>query len=166
MDDARKLFDKLAIHELCARYTLTLDRHDIEGWASCFTEDGVFGFGNNGLVGREKIAAYGNVHKHLASRHLCTSLLYEVDPSGGRATGESSTVLSLATRRGYKLAFMGRYNDELRKVDGEWLFSRRWVTADPLPEDPDFDLLRADPDVASLVQTLLDAYERLGEPVQ
>ncbi|CAK9037530.1 SnoaL-like domain-containing protein [Durusdinium trenchii] len=157
--------EKQKIYELCARYTLSLDGHDIQAWANCFTEDGVFGFGDHGLCGREKIAAYGQIHSQIASRHLNTSLLFEVDESGERATGQSTTVASFATREGFKVAFLGRYDDELQKVDGQWLFSRRWVVADTLPDDPAFDLLSADPDLVPVVQQLVDAYKRLGEPI-
>lgn len=164
MNDLEIWVEQQKIHELCARYTLTLDRHDIEGWIDCFTEEGVFGFGDRALRGRGKIAAYGRVHADLASRHLNTSLLFEIDSSGKCATGQSAVVLTLAKRQGYKVAFLGRYDDEVVKVNGRWLFSRRWVIADPLPEDPEFDLLSADPELASLVQRLLDAYQRLGDP--
>lgn len=165
MTDLELWVEKQKIYELCARYTLTLDGHDIEGWAQTFTEDGVFGFGDHGLRGREKIAAYGRVHQQIASRHLNTSLLFEIDASGERATGQSTTVASFATRQGYKVAFLGRYDDEVCKVDGNWLFSRRWVVADAFPEDRSCDLLAADPDLVPVVQPLLDAYQRLGEPM-
>ena len=165
MTDLDMWIEKQKIHELCALYTLTLDSHDIESWANCFTEEGVFGFGDRALCGRDKIAAYGRVHQQLLSRHLNTSLLFEIDPSGERATGQSTVVLALGTRQGYKLAFLERYEDEVRKVDGKWLFSRRWVVADSLSEDPSFDLLGADPELVPLIQPLLDAYQRLGEPV-
>ncbi len=166
MTDLEICVEKLRIHELCARYTLTIDRHDIEGWANCFTEDAVFGFGDVALRGRGKIAEYGQVHKELGSRHLNTSLLYEVDSSGERATGQSTTVVTIATRQGNKIAFLGRYDDEVRKVDGSWLISSRWVTADLFPDDPAFDLHAADPELAKLTQRLLDAYQRLGEPTK
>jgi hypothetical protein len=165
MDETAVWFEKLQIHELCARYTLTLDSHDIAGWASCFTEDAVFGFGEHAIRGRAKIAAYGDVHKNLASRHINTSLCFDVDSSGKRATGQSAIVLLLATKRGYRTAFLGRYDDDLRKVHGNWLFSRRWVSADQLPIDPTFDLLGADEEILALVQPLLDAYQRLGERI-
>lgn len=34
----------LRIQALCARYCLTIDTQDGEGWAGCFTEDGAFEF--------------------------------------------------------------------------------------------------------------------------
>ncbi len=70
----------------------------------------------------------------------------------------------LLTKKGYRAGFCGHYVDELQKFDGEWLFSSRWVAAETLPDDQGFDVVSADPDVISLVQRLLDAYERLGVP--
>ena len=58
---------------------------------STFTEERVFGYGDRGIVGRANIAADGHVHKPLASRHLNTSLLFDIGPSGDRATGTSTT---------------------------------------------------------------------------
>lgn len=98
MTDLEIYIEKFKIQELCARYTLTIDRHDIAGWANCFTEDAVFGFGDIALRGRSKIAEYGQVHKELGSRHLNTSLLFDIDSSGERATGQSTTVVTFATR--------------------------------------------------------------------
>lgn len=164
MNELEATVEKQKIHELCARYTLTIDRHDIPAWVECFAEDGVFGSGDIALRGRAKIAAYGEVHATIASRHLNTSLLFELDPSGERATGQSTTVACFATRQGYRVAFLGRYDDEVVKVDGDWVFARRWVTVDPLPEDPAFDLLSADPAVAPIAKRLLDAMARIGEP--
>jgi hypothetical protein len=164
MTQASWLEDKLAIHELCARYTLTIDAHDIDAWARTFTEDGLFGFGDNALRGRDSIIEYGQVHRTLGTRHMNTSLLYEVDPGGRTAKGKSSVAMVLLTKKGYRVGFCGHYVDELRKVDGEWLFSSRWVVAETLPDDQGFDVVSADPDVISLVQRLLDAYERLGVP--
>ncbi|MEZ6069787.1 MAG: nuclear transport factor 2 family protein [Pirellulales bacterium] len=165
MNDIDIWVEKQKIHELCARYTLTLDGHDIEGWANCFTADGVFGFGDHGVRGRDKIAAYGRVHQEIGSRHLNTSLLYEIDSSAERATGTSSVAAAFATRQGYRVAFLGHYDDEFLKVNGKWLLSRRWVVADPFPEDPEFDLLGTAPELAPLVERLLSAYQRLGEPM-
>lgn len=93
MDETSVWIEKLKIYELCARYTLTLDSHDIDGWTQCFTEDGAFGFGDHGLHGREMINAYGQVHKSLASRHLNTSLLFDVDANAERATGQSMVAM-------------------------------------------------------------------------
>ncbi len=164
MTATSSLEDKLAIHDLCARYTLTIDAHEIEAWASTFTEDGLFGFGDNALKGREAIIAYGQVHRTLGTRHMNTSLLYEVDPGGETAHGQSSVAMVLLTKRGYRVGFCGHYVDRLDKVGGEWLFSSRWVVAETLPDDQEYDVVSADPDVISLVQRLLDAYERLGVP--
>ncbi len=163
MNEVEIWVEKQKIHELCARYTLTIDRHDIDGWVDCFTEDGVFGFGDHALKGREKIATYGRVHARIGSRHLNTSLVFELDASGERARGESTTVVVFMTPEGYRVAFLGRYEDEVVKIDGEWRFARRWVVADEVPDDPTFDMLTADPALAPVVQQLLDAYATEGK---
>src|SRR5262245_39876829 len=49
MDDV--WIEKLAIHELCARYCLTIDAQDSDGWAACFTDDGVFEFDGQAIRG-------------------------------------------------------------------------------------------------------------------
>lgn len=165
MSPPARVEDKLAIYDLCARYTLTIDAHDIDAWARTFTEDGLFGFGDHALKGRDSIIAYGQVHRTLGTRHVNTSLLYEVDPSGETAQGQSSVAMVLVTEQGYRVGFCGHYVDRLQKIDGEWLFSSRWVVAETLPDDQEFDVVSADPDVISLVQRLLDAYERLGIPM-
>lgn len=42
----------LRIQALCARYCLTIDTQDGEGWAGCFTEDGAFEFDGWVIRGR------------------------------------------------------------------------------------------------------------------
>lgn len=165
MEEMRVWIEKLRIYELCSRYTLAFDRQDIEAIARCFIEDGVFGFGNRGLKGRERIRQYAQVHATIRSRHITASPVYRIDAGGETARGQATAVLTLPTRSGYKLGFIGWYDDVLRKVDGEWLFSRRWVYAEGLADAPDFPVVTADPEIAALVQPLIDAYRRLGEPI-
>ena len=165
MDDIQRCGEKQKINDLLAEYTLTIDRHDIEAWANCFTTEGEFGFGNRTIRGRAKIREYGKVHSTITARHLTVSPFYTLDSTGDRATGQSTTIVLVATRQGHKVAFFGRYDDELCKVDGKWLIARRWVTEEPIPDDPSCNVLAADPDVAKAVRPLLDAYERLGDEV-
>jgi ketosteroid isomerase-like protein len=165
MDETQIWIEKLKIYELFSRYTLAFDRQDVDAIANCFTENGVFGFGDRGLRGRNRIRDYAKVHATIRSRHITTSPVYEIDSAGNSATGQSTAILTVPTRRGYKVAFIGRYDDELKKVEGKWLISRRWVTDERLPGDPDFIVATADPEIAELVGPLLDAYQKLGENI-
>ena len=46
--------EKAAIAELIARYNFVIDHNDFQGWADCFTPDGVF----DGMIGRFAAQSY------------------------------------------------------------------------------------------------------------
>jgi ketosteroid isomerase-like protein len=165
MDEMQIWIEKLKIYELFSRYTLAFDRQDVDAIANCFTADGVFGFGDRGLRGRDRIREYAKVHGTIRSRHITASPVYEIDRAGNIASGQSTAILTVPTRSGYKVAFIGWYDDELRKVGDQWLISRRWVTDERLPGEPNFIVATADPEIAALLQPLLDAYRNLGEKI-
>jgi len=62
--------EKLAIQELCARYCHTIDSQDSEGWAACFTDNGVFEFDGWAIQGREALREYAEVHARTALNHI------------------------------------------------------------------------------------------------
>jgi hypothetical protein len=154
--------EKLAIQELCARYCHTIDSQDNEGWAACFTADGAFELDGWIVRGRPALAEYAAVHTRLMRcRHMTLNCLYEVH--GNQAAGRSTTVVTLATRGGYKILGQGYYDDRLVKEDGRWLIAHRNVRNDRLVDDPTKPVNLADPDVAALVQHLIAAARRLGQ---
>ena len=165
MDDGRVCLEKLKLLELVSAYTLTLDGKDAVGWAGCFTTDGVFGQADRVIRGRERLRAYAEIHGRIGTRHITSSPLFRVDADGIRATGRSTTVVTAATRRGYRIIMTGRYDDEFRKVGDDWFIARRIATVENLPNDPHFSMLAADPDVAEIVRPVLDAWRQLGERV-
>ncbi|QFT54083.1 nuclear transport factor 2 family protein [Microbulbifer sp. THAF38] len=165
MNALQECVKRLAIQDLLARYTLCVDNHDANGWASLFTENGRFENGTLMIKGREKLHQYLIVHSQLGTRHITSSPLYEVSSDGMSAVGKATTVVIGATRAGYRVVMAGQYDDELVKIGSNWLFLRRSAEAFGLPEDPDFSLLNADPESANLIKCLLDAWQRLGEPI-
>ena len=56
----------------------------------------------------------------------------------------------------------GAYEDHIVKVDGEWKMRHRRVTNDHLVSDPAKPVNLADPDVAALVQQLIDTANDLA----
>jgi hypothetical protein len=56
----------------------------------------------------------------------------------------------------------GAYHDDLLKVEGEWKIRHRRVVNDHLVSDPAKPVNLADPDVAILVQQLIDAANDLA----
>src|SRR5262249_26039056 len=152
--------EKLAIQELCARYCHTIDSQDSVGWSECFTPDGAFEFDGWVIRGRPALAEDAEVHaRWMRCRHLTLNCLYDVH--GDRATGRSTPVVPLATEGGYKILGQGAYEDRLNKLDGRWLIAGRRVWSDRLVSDPQKAINLVDPDVAALVQHLVDAARRL-----
>jgi uncharacterized protein (TIGR02246 family) len=157
--------EKLAIQELCARYCHTIDAQDSDGWADCFTADGVFAFDGHAIQGRAALREYAEVHARvMRCRHMTLNHLYEVD--GDRASGVSTTVVTLATEGGYKILGQAAYEDRLVKQDGRWRIASRQLRTDRLVSDPDKPINLADPDVAVLVGHLVEAMKRLGRAVE
>jgi uncharacterized protein (TIGR02246 family) len=154
--------EKLAIQELCSRYCQTIDAQDSEGWAHCFTPDGAFEFDGHVVRGHEALREYADTHTRvMRTRHMTLNHLYEVH--GDRATGRATTVVSIATPGGYKIMGQGPYEDDLVKVNGEWKIRYRRVSNDYLVSDPTKQVNLADPDVAAMVQKLIDSAEHLAQ---
>ena len=153
--------EKLAVQELCSRYCQTIDAQDSDGWARCFLPDGAFEFDDHIVRGHEALREYAEAHTRvLRGRHMTLNHLYDVD--GDRATGCATTVVSIATASGYKIMGQGAYHDDLVKVDGEWKIRHRRVVNDHLVSDPAKPVNLADPDVAALVQPLIDTADDLA----
>jgi hypothetical protein len=129
------------IEDLQARYMFALDFHDPELYASTFTEDGVLVWFGGTVSGRkaivEEMTEAREVDRKVAAglapqrppqrRHFITNVVLKID--GDRATGRAYWFEynnDMRDRRPYLGAY-GHYEDELRKVNGRWLFSRRQI---------------------------------------
>jgi hypothetical protein len=154
----------MAIQEPRALYCQTIDAQDSDGWARCFTPDGAFEFDGWEIRGHAALREYAEVHARvMRCRHLTLNLLYKIQ--GDEATGQSTTVVTLATGGGYKIFGQGAYQDRLVKQDGVWRFVHRRVETDRLVSDPQKPVNLADPDVEVLVRHLIEAAQRLGTRV-
>lgn len=164
MSDQEKWIDQLKIEDLLSRYAQTLDGKNPEGWAGTFALDGEFVLGDITIVGRKKLAAIARVlNHHVGTRHICTAPRYEVDASGQVATGEISMLTVIATGKGYRIFAAGRYIDTLKKVDGEWLISKRRTVHEILPQDPALSVESADPIVADVMRPVLEGVRKIAE---
>lgn len=134
--------DRALIEDLQARYLFALDFRDPDAYAATFTEDGVLDYGAGQIRGREAIAAMvadmreGDAEaraaddsglRPAAGRHNITNIVIEID--GDRATGTAYWfhMGNDNPDRAAQLNSFGHYEDELVKVDGEWLFSLRKI---------------------------------------
>lgn len=128
--------DRAAIEDLQARYLFALDFHDPDLYVSTFTPDGVLDYGSGEVQGREAIkeviagmsspSPVGGMRAG-AARHNISNIVIRVD--GDRAESRSYWFHysnDNPERRGVFDGF-GHYEDELVRVDGEWLFTRRKI---------------------------------------
>ena len=129
--------DRLAVMERAARYCHAGDLGDGESWAANFTEDGVLEGPLEGMttVGREQIArmrAAGG-EPGAQGRHLTYNFI--IDGDGDRATSNCYvTAITFTLGERAETIFVGRYQDQLRKVDGAWMLERRKIITDWVDE--------------------------------
>jgi uncharacterized protein (TIGR02246 family) len=148
--------DRAQIEDLQARYMFALDFRDADTYASTFTEDGVLDYGPT-VKGRDAIrkmiqgmakndadrAAKDTSGLRPASgRHNISNIVIKID--GDQATGRAYWFhySNNNANRTAQLDSFGNYEDELVKVNGKWLFSKRkiyneqvkdWVYKGPNP---------------------------------
>jgi hypothetical protein len=138
------VLDRFLINELQSRYALAHDLTDPAMYASVFTEDAeLYGAGRLLAKGRDALHAIGvNDRKRFnagakegersfgALRHVITHSVIELD--GGSAATGVCYVLTVVNRpdRGPEILSVGRYEDEYRKVAGEWLIAKREIVMD------------------------------------
>jgi uncharacterized protein (TIGR02246 family) len=120
--------DLQAIRDLGVLYARAVDDHDLDTLDAMFTPDGVFERRGVAATGSAEIRA-----AYVASFDTYRTMLHTAHPGvvrlhgDGTATGWSHGHAELATRSTLVMASY-RYEDDLRCVDGRWLFARRSIT--------------------------------------
>ena len=139
--DGDYALDRAQIEDLQGRYLFAMNWGDFETYASTFTEDGVLDWARGTVTGRDAIREEAEVLWQLFSgleagerptsapkrRHFIASQVLDIegDSAVGRAYWYEFDV-EMPALQPVILAF-GHYEDELRKVDGKWLFSKRAI---------------------------------------
>lgn len=136
------------IEDLQARYMFALDWYDADAYAATFTEDGVLDWAGGVVHGREAIREeVHGMRAHFAGReaadapkrparlrHFISNIVIEID--GDRATGRAYwfEFNNDTPGRWPYVGGYGHYEDEMRRVDGRWLFSRRRINNEVLED--------------------------------
>ena len=140
--------DRSMIEDLQARYLFAFDWNDAEGYANTFTEDGVLNFGWGEFKGRQAIKGFMAMdneggeqsgrntpegERPRVGRHIISNIVVKID--GDRATGRAYWTHMTTGPTGYgTVDFFGHYEDDMVKVNGEWLFSKRHIYNEAIPE--------------------------------
>ena len=134
--------DRALIEDLQARYMFALDFRDADAYASTFSNDGVLDYGAGEIRGRDAIRNFiiesrKNAEaqaakdtsglRPAAGRHNIANIVIKID--GNRAVGRAYWfhMGNNNPKRTAVLDSFGHYEDEMIKVNGKWLFSKRKI---------------------------------------
>ena len=129
--------DRAAIENLQARYLFAMDFGDPDLYVTTFTEDGILDIGTGEIKGRKAIRdviakmpnsrTTENGLRPASGRHNISNIVLTVN--GNKATGRAYWFHysnNNPERRGVFDGY-GHYEDELVKVNGQWLFTKRRI---------------------------------------
>jgi ketosteroid isomerase-like protein len=149
-DRLRAVEDRIEIEQLLMRYAAALNTDDADTYVSLFTADAVFELKRQ--AGQPPFAGPFKGHDALRKqwfpdnpdgaarpfgpmRHVTTN--YEIDVSGDTATVRAFFIEVVSNGQNSPpgsnpptIHAMGRYEDELVRHNGRWLFSKRTVITD------------------------------------
>jgi ketosteroid isomerase-like protein len=136
--------DRARIEDLQARYLFAMDFHDADAYAATFAEDGVLDFGAGQLKGRDAIRdMVARTRERAATqepgegppkgRHNITSMVITVDGDRAKSVAYWFLMRNDNPERTAQLDSFGHYEDELVKVNGQWLFSLRKIYNEEVP---------------------------------
>ena len=140
--------DRALIEDLQARYLFAFDFGDPEGYSGTFTPDGILDFGQGEVKGRAAIGKFiadGRKRTEAArastkagerpsvGRHVINNMVIRIDGNKAHGVAYWTHMTSGSSGRG-TVDFFGHYEDELVKVNGEWLFARRRIYNEAIPE--------------------------------
>ena len=140
--------DRALIEDLQARYLFAFDFGDAEGYSGTFAPDGILDFGWGEIKGREAIGKFivdGRKRTEEArektppgerpsiGRHIISNIVIRIDGDKARGVAYWTHMTSGADGRG-TVDFFGHYEDEMVKVNGEWLFARRRIYNESVAE--------------------------------
>ena len=140
---ADELHNRAELTALVYRYADRIDRRDLDGVLSCFTEDAHVSYDNGAVVieGREELRQFmtralsdGGIGADSPSTHVMANVLIELD--GAAAHVETTAVAYLTHRPGLVVARGLRYIDDCRRIGTDWLIERRAHLADWQAELP------------------------------
>lgn len=146
-DDLRSLTERLQrlederdIRDLMVRYAESLDYGDNATWAACFTPDGQFDVRMRGEpmfahTGTEALANFASGHTHAPDvfhKHFLSVPSITFD-GPGRASARTYFTMLHERPAGPIVLVIGRYLDELVRVETGWAFACRIVDMEALP---------------------------------
>lgn len=119
------LEDRVAIHELNGTYADGVVRIDPDTWASVWAEDADWDLMGHQTRGKEAIVTFWNgaMSGLEAVSFHCVPCMIEVTGDTAKARVQTQEILKPKDAKARHVG--GLYEDELKKIDGRWLFTSR-----------------------------------------
>ena len=117
--------DELAIRDLVARYIDAVNRYHKDDWAATWSESATWNLMGMEVSGRDAIVELWT--NAMAGFEFAIMMLNSgtVTVDGESATGRWYLTEHLKTAEGDSNITLGVYDDEYRRENGSWLFTRR-----------------------------------------
>ena len=151
--------DRAEIEDLMSRYLFAMDYGDFDAYVETFTEDGVLEFSRSTSKGRAEIKkamavfkeSIGKFYKDKEGnpatlRHVRLQAVIRVEADRAWTRSLWVEMANDGPNGALKMGTFGIYEDELQRVKGHWLFSKRRVLNEFLegrhsgPDNPVRDL--------------------------
>ena len=132
------LLDRIQIEDLLVRYYYDLSQGESHALSEYFTDDALLDVDGTIAVGHEEIAALYTPSGEDAERResrgvahmLLTNPVIEIDGDTAIAHVIWTGVLNAGVGEPPGLYEQGREDTELRKINGQWLISKRYISSD------------------------------------
>lgn len=131
--------DYAHILDLQSRYIFAQDFNDADGYAGVFTEDGVLDWAGGLVKGRDAIRKFKadgvyNLSRDAekaawpaTTRHFITNTVVTVTGDTAQAWTYWFQANNNGADRKAQYGIFGHYEDELKKIDGKWFFTKRVI---------------------------------------
>jgi len=124
------LLDRVAIRELTARYNMSVDNGDIDGYVRTFIPDGVFYVSaDQQLRGHEQIKTFSQ-HLGFGCVHMTTDAIIEINGDRARQTCYLLVMKRQRDRQNITPITTGCYHDTLVRTPEGWRFESRKADCD------------------------------------
>lgn len=132
--------DRAEIEDLMSRYLFAMDYNDFDSYVETFTEDGSLEYASGSATGREAIKETVSAFKKAigefyttedgnpaALRHVLLQMVVRVEGDKAWTRSMWMEMANDGPDDSLKMGTFGIYEDELERVDGHWLFSKRVI---------------------------------------
>jgi ketosteroid isomerase-like protein len=129
--ELRELLEKEKIRKLKQLYSHLMDSHQIDALADIFTEDAVCEFGPEygDWEGRETIrtnykGVFEGQEQFGAMHHITNHYIDMTGPDTAKGRSYLLDAVTTVEPEEQPIMWLGLYDEEYRKVDGQWLISK------------------------------------------